>query len=387
MGNANSNVQQFSIDVLSPLAYYFSKNRLKSIWDQKQKILRQSSLLESTVSEEMHVHNRYIPFFIIAAISMAMSVFVSVSILKFGSRTVSTKLVLYLFITLLLEEIASIPYAYEYSHGFCSFVGFVHMYSSMSNVVVVFLMILIYRYIFVEDTKGVTNIIVARLELLVFGPSLIALFPLITNSYGVVDTVWCDIQTDNYASSVWATLFFFCWICLFIFLSTLAFLRTVWRVHKSDPEMAHKLVCSIGQYGITSVITWIPRIIARKHIIDKEYGNMIVFLSGICLFVIFLRQKAALKLFELFTMENAFDLDKGNSDVRPSSHMFTWEEDDEDTAILRKSRQSRPTEASVNTRISSASVSTISMNSISMSKRGSVGAVSVIDRSTANPMV
>lgn len=319
-----------------------------------------------------HIHNRYIPFYIIAAISMAMSVFVAVSIQKFGSRTISTKLVLYLFVTLFIEEITSIPYAYEYNAGLCSFAGFVHTYSGMSNVVVVFLMILVYRYIFIEDTLGISKTIASKLELIVFGPSLIALFPFATSSYGVVDTVWCDLQSNNKPSMLWATFIFFCWIVLIITLSTFVFVATAWKVHKSDPEMAHKLVCSIGQYGMTSIITWIPRIIARKHVIDKEYANMIVFLSGICLFVIFLRQKAALKLFELFTLENAFDLDKGDSTVRPSSHMFTWEEDDEDTAIVRKSRLSRPSEVNV-----------------AMSKRSSVGVVgtSLVDRSIGNPML
>lgn len=326
----------------------------------------------------MHVHNRYIPFFIIAAISMAMIVFASISIIKFGSRTVSTKLVLYLFVTLLIEEFSSIPYAFEYNSGFCQFVGFLHMYSSMSNVVVVFLMMLIYRYMFIEDTLGISKVIASKLELIVFGPSLLALFPLSTHCYGVVDTVWCDLQSDDKFSRLWATLMFFCWILVFIVLSGFVFLATVWKVHKSDPEMAHKLVCSIGQYGITSVITWIPRIVARKHIIDKEYANLIVFLSGICLFIIFLRQKKALKLFELFSSENAFDLDKGNSIVRPSSHMFTWEEEDEDIAILRKSRASRQSDA--NMRMSKRSTSVAGSVNLSMS-------AVVLDKSIGNPML
>lgn len=97
-----------------------------------------------------------------------------------------------------------------------------------------------------------------------------------------------------------------------------------------------------------------------------------VFLSYFCV------KKKALKLFELFSSENAFDLDKGNSIVRPSSHMFTWEEEDEDIAILRKSRASRQSDA--NMRMSKRSTSVAGSVNLSMS-------AVVLDKSIGNPML
>lgn len=279
----------------------------------------------------------FIPYLVIVGISMVMSLFVTASIVRFGSKTISTKLVLHLHITLLIEEITCIPYAYTGNHGLCEFVGFVHLYAGMANSLVIFFMMVVYRYLFVEDTWQVSKFIIRRLLILIYITPLISALPFTTTSYGTVGSAWCDIQNSTDKSAIWATVLFFGWICAFIVLSALMFFFTVWRVYKTDPEMATKLASSIGQYSIISILTWLPRIVAREHTLDKEYANLVVYISGILYFLIFMRQKSALKLFEIFSQEQNIDLDgRGNSNVRASNYMFSWEEDEEDSTTRTK---------------------------------------------------
>lgn len=293
----------------------------------------------------MTVPNAFIPFFVLVAVSMSMSLFTCATILKFGSKTISTKLVLYLHVTLLLEELSTIPYLYNGNHGLCEFMGFLHLYSGMTNSVVVLFMTLIYRYIFIEDTYKVSQFITARLEFLIFIPSLVSALPFTTSSYGEVESAWCDIENSTDSSAIWATLLFFGWICTLIVISGIVFCVTVWRVHKTDPEMAKRLLRTIGLYGMVSVVAWLPRVVSREHVMRKEYGNIIVFISGVLYFFIFLQQKSALKLFEVFMAQNEIDLDgtdggDGFSRARVSSRMFSWEEDDEEVAVRRRTTNS-----------------------------------------------
>lgn len=245
----------------------------------------------------------YIIFYIVAAISFVCSVYVTASILKFGSDAPSTKLVLFIHITLLIEDISSLPYVFNYNDNLCKIMGFIHIYSGLANVVVVGSMMVTYRYLFIEDTWHICAFIVKWANYLVFAFPLITLLPFITDSFGEEDgNTWCGLGNKNDIARIWIICVFYGWILIILISSSASLINTIWTVYKADPEMALKLFNSIGLYATITILSWIPRGISKIKMIDtfqSVWGYYFIYFSGFFYFLVFLSEKRSLQLLEI----------------------------------------------------------------------------------------
>lgn len=265
----------------------------------------------------------YIIFYVVAAISFICSCYVTASIMKFGSDAPSTKLVLYIHITLLIEDISSLPYIFNYNDILCKIMGFIHIYSGLANVVVVGSMMLTYRYLFIEDTWHISEFIVKWADYLVFVFPLITVLPFSTDSFGEEDgNTWCGLGNSDQTAQIWIVCVFYGWVLVILLASTGSLINTIWTVYKADPEMALKLFNSIGIYATITILSWIPRgisKISRLKTFQSVWGYYFIYFSGFFYFLVFLSEKRSLELLEIR------NLDERKSGAPKES--FSWEID------------------------------------------------------------
>jgi hypothetical protein len=136
----------------------------------------------------------------------------------------------------------------------------------------------------------------------VFGFPLVSLLPFITNSYGPIHNSLCSFQGDqNYEATLWFG-GFIAWSTITGFFCVLILLITVIRVFRSDTVMGLKLFKSIGFYAFATLLLWLPRfyfnVVGYKNYDNMIYAYFLIFISGMTYVLIFLNEKASLRLFE-----------------------------------------------------------------------------------------
>lgn len=287
-----------------------------------------------------------ITLYIVCCISILSSIFVTISILKFGHARVSTKLVLYLHIGQIIQDIVALPELYYRDENLCKVTGFFHMYSGWSNILAVAIMSMVYRKMFFIDYFGISAVCSKYCRELVFFFPLLTLLPFITDSYGSLHDSWCGITKDNgeffyYFMPAIPILIGFCSLCCFIF--------TVIRIYTQDFEMGRKVLKSLGLYALVTIIFWIPRIALEMRSNTDEVVSfmsyLLVYLSGTFYCLIFCREKTALKLFEqdrqisstILSDDESVDFGARSSGFNSNNYrivsaddvMYSWEEDED----------------------------------------------------------
>jgi hypothetical protein len=248
----------------------------------------------------------FIAYYVVAGVSAVCSVFVSATLCLYGSlKTTATQLLLLLHITLLLEEISSLPFVFNDVRGICTAVAFLHFYSGLANAVAVGLLVISYRYHFMEDTLGVTQFIEKYSNYLVGVLPLITLLPLTTGSYSNHNDVWCTMQTDSFLTNLWAFVIFYFWAWPILIFSTIVLYYTMHQVYSIDREIGFKLFSTTGMYAIVSILSWVPRTVARFSTFGRKldntsflYAYFPVYIAGIIYTLVFIREKKALLLFD-----------------------------------------------------------------------------------------
>lgn len=210
-----------------------------------------------------------------------------------------------------MQEISSLPYVYNYYQWLCSIFGFAHTYFSQTNLIVVILMIIYYRYLFIEDTWELTKKIDRHCEKLIFILPLNALVPYAFIPfkgllYGQKTTESGD---DNYQLHSFCVLngeylnaiIFYFWAWVLMIVGAVSMTSTFVHVYKRDKEMAAKFFQGCGAYIIISILCWLPRSFDKftgQHSEQYFYAHSLAYVTGILCFIIFLREKKSLALFE-----------------------------------------------------------------------------------------
>lgn len=278
----------------------------------------------------MGFQDAFAAYYAIAALSALCSLFVCFTLWLFASlKTTATQLLLILHFTLLCEEVCSLPFIFAWNRGLCATIAFFHFYAGFANAISIGLLVISYRYHFMDDTFGLTNLIQKYSLHFVTIIPLITLLPFITNSYSNDNDVWCTMKTSSRTTNVWAFCTFYGWAWLILNLSTLVLVITMYQVYIVDREIGMKLFSTTGMYAIIAILSWLPRTAIRFWNVDNQdedntallFAYFPVYISGILYTVVFLREKKALLLFDRLSDWAGSDLDVSMS--------FSWE----DTAV------------------------------------------------------
>jgi hypothetical protein len=264
-------------------------------------------------------------FFILTGLSMLGSAFVLYSILRYSSRkSCFTILLIWLHSSLFLEELVTLPFIYRGSEGVCLTIQFLHYYTGLMNMLVVFFVVTAHCVTILGDTWNI------RLKISNYSGYIIVLFPLIslipfaTNDYQVTNNnPWCA-PPHNGENTNWTLGVFYVWIWLLLFVSLIIVFYTFAQLWKtSDRATIRKFFSTVGLYSVLALLSWVPRSIVRmlKRAHSSEDNTpyfvsyMPINLSGLQFFFVFLLEKKSLVAFE-----------KHAGDFEPES--FSWEAHD-----------------------------------------------------------
>ncbi len=260
-----------------------------------------------------------------AICSLIGSFYTIYSIYKFtAQQTLATKLILYLHISLVFEEIGTIPFVYVHDNDLCIAMGFFRSFFGLSNTLCIMLLSNYYRIMFYHDDF---EVIFARMkkwcEYLIFGFPFIIVIPFaFKDVYGPsqFNEAFCSMN-----GFLWNLVFFYGWIWLFLGVSILNTGYTVIYVWLRDQEMGKKLLKSIFIYDLVALACLLPRTIVRFHLGSHEnvsssyyaWSHLLLFVSGILFFFIFLTERKALNALEFHSnhtddVDWTWDIDESN---------------------------------------------------------------------------
>lgn len=266
----------------------------------------------------------YMALYVIGFISVCCSSFVVHSILRSSPLKITmTRLVLYLHLTLIWEDVVSMPYAFAGNQGLCQSMAFFWTYTSLSRILIVACLVVLYRnFLFEESFPTLTGIVHRWSEWIVFVlPALPAVTPFTTNSFGG-DGKWCAIIIGP-KSDLMALIALYSWAWILLVWTFYVLMQTLIRVYKVDKEMTSKLVGSVGMYVVVALLSWIPRTEARlyRSIAHRDYtgfyvDTLVLYCQGLVYCLVFLSSRTSLSKFEDFTENVQF---KFSEETRGSS--------------------------------------------------------------------
>jgi hypothetical protein len=207
-----------------------------------------------------------ISFLVIAAVSMACTLSVIAHIYHTSSfEDLRIVLIFLLHISVFIEDLSTLPYAYSWNDDFCSAMGWVHFYSGFCNINVVTLMGFHYLGSITSETRAhrINKWISYYGHYFIFGLPVITVFPFITDSYGVSNNNWCTLPSKSRRSNDWAVGIFYGWIWILLLVNILQLTYSLYRSLKYDREVCRRLVLSIGLYILLTILCWLPRTVPR----------------------------------------------------------------------------------------------------------------------------
>lgn len=209
-------------------------------------------------------------FFVFGFFSMFCTLLVLIDIMKSnGMDEIKTdtriRLLFLLHITIFFEDLSNFPLIYTGNQGMCEFMGWLHFYTGLANILVIsFLGLHHFSYLNLETlTTRIEKLLNKYSLYIIFIFPLITLFPFITNSYADYHGDWCTLPSNERTSNNWAIACFYLWAILFIFGSFFQLVKSIYKFHKYQLTLHKRLFLSVGCYILISLFCWIPRVIPR----------------------------------------------------------------------------------------------------------------------------
>ncbi len=212
---------------------------------------------------------------VLACIAILMSG-TSTLYIFFNSKknAISPRLLLYLHLSLFVEEICCIPFLYTPSPGLCKFVGWLSYYASLANIMAMSLLVVHYVNYLSSYSPWLMKRIAIYKTRMVFGFPLITLLPLSTpnNSYGRTSDIFCSLPSETMVQNIWAVavLYFWLWVALAVAIYRLV--QTLYKALKLDFNIASKIFSTMGIFVFVTMLAWLERTIPRlMHIVDPHF--------------------------------------------------------------------------------------------------------------------
>jgi hypothetical protein len=180
------------------------------------------------------------------------------------TTTVARKLLIYLHITQILQEIVLLPYVYIEDGILCRVIGFMHSYSGLSNIMATWL-ITLYSVNYISwASPHIDQFIIKYKETVCFLFPLITVVPLVMGDYGKHDA-WCQLKYTVKKALEMDIVFYYIWMWMFTFFSVCILSVAVFNGIRSGAEwfIAKFIATNIGAYGIIAWTCSIPHTLHR----------------------------------------------------------------------------------------------------------------------------
>lgn len=213
-------------------------------------------------------------FYILGSISVISSILVFISVIKFGAKTSSARLVLYLHITQIIEGLTCFPYLFP--TDWCLYIVLIRNYSVIANLFIGLLMYILTYLILFKDTSGID--IKNRYQLHIYWERLLWIAPLISLfefHVGTFNNGFGFCQSD-YGDHI---LFIYIPVGLLLFFSILSITSILYKLRNASKEMKSLFYTGIGAYAFITVFLWVNLTLFFKiYMINDFYIFFYLFL-------------------------------------------------------------------------------------------------------------
>lgn len=258
----------------------------------------------------------FVAYYILAGFSISGAILVATTIVRSTSMSSPfTKIVLCLHLSLCLDEISLLPYAYSNSLTMCSIMEIVHYYVTLVNYCSLFILVQAHLFNTMEHWR--TSAISVFIEK--YGVHIVFIFPLIVffrfmdSGFDAFAYPWCIIKPDTANPLYFMTYFF--WMYVLLGGSLLEVIVSTYYIYlRTDAWMTMRYFSTIGLYMTIAIIGLFPTFVI-SIVFNAESDDdpgitppMITFIpvyvSGILYTGIFFYDREAIMNFDLYRQLN-----------------------------------------------------------------------------------
>lgn len=278
-----------------------------------------------------------IAIYFFAVFSICCSCLVIVSLIRLGINSSFSKVILYLHLTQVIDVLASLPEIYNLNPGLCEFIGFLHYYSSFSNVCAgAAINFVLYRSLFSSNGfNSGSRYTEYWLEIFIFIVPLITILPFTTNSFGStlydddISIKWCSVKKSS-TGTAWAYSVLYSWVWLIMIISSSVFTLILYRVYRTFSELAPKLVKIFGLYPIILALSWSLRSMRRfdnftpLNLEPCSFYNLPIYISGIFYSFIYVFKYDAWLEYESHLSPSLLSQDSTSNKLQEDEHPYHY---------------------------------------------------------------
>lgn len=214
---------------------------------------------------------------------IANTLWIGVFLYQFRTfRAKTTRLIIFLHVSCLLQNLCSIPEFYTGNTILCEFMGFAHYYFGLIHIFSIVYLTIFYYSIVTDSWKSLVEAISSYGLIVAALFSLITLLPFMNNSYSAVD-YFCTIL-DNY----WAFLVFYFWVLSATFFCSVIYLCIYRFTSNHYPQYSKRLFHFLGVYILIAICAFIPRLAYRivgVSIAGYQAPDIFSFISGVPMYI------------------------------------------------------------------------------------------------------
>jgi hypothetical protein len=255
--------------------------------------------------DNMAVHVASLTYFILGSLGSGLSLVVIVLLWRLGVISSYSRLVLYLQLSVLLQEISSYPFLFSKPIQLCIFAAAFKQYFTLFNLIVnYFLSYYTYTIIFTGSTSKFK--LSTAVQMYIFLIPLIMLLPISTGSFGLVDNKWCSFKQDV-AGTSWNGSLLAVQLAVNLFALSVNWC-ILWRLSRHRAENTwtiFRVIRGSTFYCIVTVACWAPKIGSLHFNSNSDtedglsFSRLFTFVCGALYFAIYLLERDVMHSFEL----------------------------------------------------------------------------------------
>lgn len=241
-------------------------------------------------------------FMVIASLAMLLTSFVCLNILRYGARTVSSRLILFVNISILADSVASLPEVYVDNPNLCRFMALLKSYSELINISIAFLQIVLAYNINFPRSRNSRFVMTKTMIVCLFSFPLFLLIPLSTDCMGAYQHHWCSFVGTK-AGNDWFLGVLSIDFAL-ISLTLCVFLYFATKIAQSKYVSYKVLFKGAALYSLITICAWIPKVMTVSSLFPSVFSpseymfisRIITYFTGIAYGIVFLKEKKSLRI-------------------------------------------------------------------------------------------
>lgn len=272
-----------------------------------------------------HDRGLFVFYYVFGGISLIANVAVIFDLIKGGKFTTSfTHIIFALHVSIIVEEIVTLPYVFNDIHTICIIAELIHYYCVLLHMVCVACLVLTYYSALFEDRYNFRDFLENYgIYLIYLFPSII-LFRLCDNNYQNVQYPFCVIHAATFEALYLFT--YYIWVWSVLAGSNLFVIFATYHIYiKSDAMIASRFLFSVGLYILAAIIGWLPTTVISLAFsnpnddgsTDQRMGSYVpVYASGLLYAFLFFKDRHSIFQFEAYsrserqaTKDDGFNID------------------------------------------------------------------------------